>query len=443
MMANSRWYKVGNAGVAAALLGALMGAPAPLSAATFTPGISLGAGYDDNVGIAQQPRGDFFWLARPKASLEAGRPENRFTALGSLDYAVYQRLSDQTRRENASLGMKYHLATSPKWSMDAENTLSSSYDAVEQTDTGELTRLRAAGGRHDRNVTSVRSQYNLGPQTFVNAGYSLGFNRGNDEQSEDSSYQRVDLGGGYRLNPDWRTELKLEGYRDDFEVSDDLLKGTAEARLARMMGPLREAFLSLGTGVVRSESAVPLKRDARDYDTYTAKLGYKAELSPRLGLEAAAGASQVAADEKYNSAAGKAYPAGNLVVTYKQPRWQLRGYVEYKLAEYDTLGENSGLTVTSRAGGSWLWRMAQHWMLTAQADLVHDDFQQNPAASGVTSSGDVDSVRLGSALSYQLARDWKLSLDYRYLNRDAEINTEDRSQNRVLMLLSADWPQRW
>jgi hypothetical protein len=425
------------------LLGLLGLAPAPSPAATFTPGITTGLGYDDNVNLTQQPQGDFFWLVRPTATLEAGRPENRFSARGSADYEVYQRLSDNTRLRDATLGLDYHLATSPQWSADIGNMLSSSYDAVEQNANGELARLRSGGGRQDRNVSTIKTAYALGPQTQVSAGYTLGLNQGTDENNEDSVYHRVDLGGSYRFNSDWRGEIRLDVDRQDFQRTDDAIKGNTEMRMVRMMGPLREAYLSLGMGVVRSESESAQMRDARDYDTNTAKLGYKAELSPQWGLDASAGISQVKADERYNTAAGQIYPAGNVTLTYRQPRWQMRGYAEYKLGEYDTLGENSGLTVTNRVGASWQWDMAQHWKLSAQADYVHDDFKQNPSVAGITGVGDVDSVRLGGALTYQLARDWRLTLDYRYLSRDAEVDADDRSQNRVLMLLSADWPQRW
>lgn len=429
---------------AALVMAALWGlAPAAGLAATFTPGITTGFGYDDNVNLNSQPQGDFFWLARPTATLEAGRPENRFTARGMAQYEVYQRLSDNTRLRDASLGLDYHLATSPSFSADIGNMTSSSYDAVEQTETGELTRVRTGGGRQDRNVTTVKTTYAIGPQTQVWAGYTLGFNQSTNENSDDSQYHRLDLGGTYRFNADWRGEVRLQGDRDDFQRTDDVHKGNAELRMVRTMGSLREAWVSVGSGVVRSESESSVQRDARDYDVTTAKLGYKAELSPQVGVEVAAGASQVQADERYNTAAGKVYPAGNAALTYRQPRWQIRGYAEYKLAEYDTLGVNSGLTVTSRVGANWLWQMAQRWQLSAQADLVHDDFKQNPTFASVTGVGDVDSVRLGGALAYQLARDWKLALDYRYLTRDAEVDTDDRTQNRVLMLLSADWPQRW
>lgn len=433
----------GAAGMAALLLGLAGLVPAWVQAATFTPGVSTGFGYDDNVNLTNKPQSDFFWLARPTATLEAGRPENRFTARGSAQYEVYQRLSDNTRLREANLGLGYHLATSPNFSADIGNMTTSSYDAVEQSEAGELTRLRTGGGRRDRNVTALKTTYAVGPQTQVNAGYTLGVNQGTDEGSEDSVYHRADLGGSYRFGPDWRGEIRLQGDHDDFQRSGDVNKGNAEVRMVRMMGPLREAWVGLSAGAVRSTSDVPAQRDARDYDVNTARLGYKAEVSPELGLDVSAGVSQVKADERYNTAAGKVYPAGNVGLTYRQPRWQLRGYAEYKLAEYDTLGENSGLTVTNRVGASWLWHMAQHWQLSAQADYVHDDFKQTPTFAAVTGVGDVDSVRLGGALAYQLARDWKLSLDYRYLNRDAEIDLDDRSQNRVLMLLSADWPQRW
>jgi hypothetical protein len=57
--------------------------------------------------------------------------------------------------------------------------------------------------------------------------------------------------------------------------------------------------------------------------------------------------------------------------------------------------------------------------------------------------GNIDSVRLGAVLSYRIARYWKISLDYRYLSRDTEFHTDDIVQNRIMMVVSAEWPQKW
>lgn len=415
---------------------------APTQAATFTPGISVGAGYDDNVKESKDPKGDFFYLVRPEATLEAGQPDTHFTAQGRAEYVWFHRLHEDNRLQEGYLGLNYHHGFTQNWFMEASNIYSTTYDRVELNEQGALTQLRSGGGRRDRNTTSIRSVTNLGPMSQFWAGYSHSKVYNHDETSEDMTYHKAETGVIYRYNADWRQELRLEGIRDDYEFSDDVNRVNAELRTVRMIGPKRDLFLSLAGGLVRSQSDDPLRKQARDYEMYTAMLGYKEDVTPEWGYDLAVGVSTVDADKRYNAAAGKVYPAASAGFHYQRPLHLFRAYAEYKLGEYDNLGQNSGLTVTQRVGMSHTWDMAQHWKLFLVADYILDDFQQDTVA-GVAAQGNVKSWRLGANLAYQIARYWKVSLDYRYLERETEFNTDDRTQNRVMMLLSTEWPQRW
>lgn len=88
--------------------------------------------------------------------------------------------------------------------------------------------------------------------------------------------------------------------------------------------------------------------------------------------------------------------------------------------------------------------MARHWTFLLFADYIRDDYQQDPEAAetGYT-QGIIDTTRIGTRIDWRVLRDATISLDYRFLDRNAENDDDDRQQNRVLLYLDYKWPNRW
>lgn len=419
------------------------GHTAPALGLTVTPSVDVGVGHDDNIKLEKDPKSDFFTFVRPQVTLNAGQADDQLTLQGRADYIWYLHHDTESRLQEGSLSAAWRHAFSQTWFLNLSQSWSTTYDAAVLDEFGALSQVRRGGGRHDLNTTNVRTTTLLGPSSQAFLGATISQMTNSDQTSEDMNYYKAEAGLVYRFAPTWRTEARVDAIRDDFQRTDDVNRLNAEATLVRMFDPTSEAFVGASVGTVRSDSMNDLTRLAKDYDVYSAWAGYKDRITPEFGYDFLAGFTHVEADPLYNNAAGKNYPMAKAGVSYRQPLHVLRAYAEMKLGEYDNLGQNYGLTVTQRVGASWQWDLYQHWMFLAQADYIHDDFQQTKFTQGLLPQGNIDSVRLGAVLSYRIARYWKISLDYRYLSRDTEFHTDDIVQNRIMMVVSAEWPQKW
>ncbi len=425
-------------------LSCLAGWPGQAQAGTiFTPSISVGMGYDDNVRLQRNPRADSFVQVRPAVSLETGRPSNKLILQAKAAMEYYRRLDQFNGFRSGDVSARWNYAPSQRWNFEVANTFSSSYDQAEFFDTGELARVRDDTGRRDRNTTSLRSAYAWGPHSHLDLGYSYSIISNESESQENAVYHTATLGLVQRLATDYRGEVSLSGSHDDYERTVDVERATVDARLVRMFGPTSEGFVGATGSTTRAITDDPARRRARDYDTYGGQVGYKHSFSPRLTAEAVAGWTIVEGESSSNSASGKGYPTGRVSLTYRQQRWRAMAYARASLEESQAQGDNTGLVDRRSAGVMLDMDLAQHWSMQLNADYINDDYKQNPQSAGTVGRGDVDAVRLGGVLNYHLARHWRLSLDYRYLNRDSEDDTDDRSQNRVLFLVTTEYPWRW
>ncbi len=423
---------------------ATLGIPLSAAAYTFTPGVTVRLGYDDNVRLTRSPRGDFFTKVSPGFRFQGGEPARLFELSAQIDYAHYYRLSEETRWEGGTLNLRYHYEPSQNWRWEFSNNLRSTHDAAEIDEQGDLIRVRERTGRLDRNATRVAFEHDFGQGRSIGGGYTLAINRRNDDELENSIVHQGQLVGAYRFNPDWRAELETNYYVDDYEKSVDQHRLQVLGTLAYMMGPSREALMILGYQQLRAISDDPELVKARDYDIYSASLGYSHSVSPTLDWQLNLGWSWVSGDSRSNQAAGSTFPTCSLQIDWQGgPRWRFTVNASTDLGEYDLLGENTGLTFSQRIGSVFSYDLAQRWSLSLRAEFVRNNYKQDPLLAQTERRGDVDSLLLGAVLDWRVTRDVSLALDYRYLDRNSEDDADDRSQNQIMLVLKAERPTRW
>lgn len=419
-------------------------APGLAGAGLIKPWAEAGLGYDDNVRLKQEARADGFVQGTAGLTVDMGPETNRLELSGALTYAQYFRLTDESGIQSGNAGVRWRRRFSPAWMMELSNRYNTTVDPVEETDTGAIARVRNTSSRRDRDTTRIMGEYRWGDMSRLSAGYTYTWTDSSEENDDVANYHQVDMGFSQRLGTDHRVEADGKAVHDDYQTTPDVNRTNLSARLVRMFGPLREAFVGLSYDRADSLSDDPVVTKARDYQTYGAQLGWVHKVSPALDYRLVGGWSQVDADSKANASSGKGYPTMDAKITYRQKKWEAEAHATASLGEYDFLGDNSGLTVTQRVGGSWRWNFAKHWFINLLADYIHDDYEQDPTLADTSGTqGVVDTTRVGMILRWQLSKDLALKLDYRYLNRDAEQDDDDRSQNRVLLLLTSEWPRRW
>jgi hypothetical protein len=237
--------------------------------------------------------------------------------------------------------------------------------------------------------------------------------------------------------------MTLTGTYDDYQRSADVEQGTLDLRLAHIFTPRDEIWLGVVTGTSHTLSDMTTLTTARDYNTYTLRAGFKKSFSPALDMEGWLGATYVEGDQATNQAAGETSPTGQLTITYRQKLWLLRLTALSAMDENQNPGQNTGLTDRKQLGLSYDVTLTQRWRYNMGVDWVRDDYKQNAVLAGTNFQGYAEYWRVSSVLSYQIAQHWSMRLDYRYLTRYYENDTDNIEQNRIVLLLDYQLPFRW
>jgi hypothetical protein len=239
--------------------------------------------------------------------------------------------------------------------------------------------------------------------------------------------------------------VEADGYYnyDDYERTEDINRTRGSASLVRMLGPTASAMLTLGYTQVRAETDNPSVRKARDYEVYRAGFGYSDKVSPTFQWNAAVGWSQVDGDRQANDAAGTGYPTFSADMRWTGQRWRFTVNAYKSLGEQEVIGENLGLTLAHGGGMSFSYDLAKRWRITADASYVHNDYKQDPSLAGLQPGEDTDSFIGSLILTWRLTRRATLAFNYRHLTRDSQNDDDDRTQNRLFLVLTFENPYRW
>lgn len=427
---------------AIAMLAVLAARPAP--AAIITPGVTVGVGYDDNVRLRRVPQSDFFAFIRPELDIQAGTPSNLFRANFGISYEQYAKLTQYDRVNSGHALVSYHHEFSEVTWFEVYNNYSTTYDPAEVSETGGLIRVTDTETRRTTNTTGMRARHDYDPFSYIMGEYGFLYRNGSEESDDEVYANRVTLSWNHALTANHQVGLVTSGRYDDWESTPNIGEARADATYYWLPDRRKTFSATVGGKVVRADDDNAEVRSARDYDIITAGLGYNHRWSPRLEWNLAFGWSHVDGDAASNSAAGSGFPVFNVSVKYRGQVWEIEGHAKATLDEYDFIGDNTGLTRTQSVGAYWRWQMARHWTFLLFADYIRDDYQQDPEAAetGYT-QGIIDTTRIGTRIDWRVLRDATISLDYRFLDRNAENDDDDRQQNRVLLYLDYKWPNRW
>lgn len=417
--------------------------PYAARAALITPYMTVTGGWSDNVRVTRVARSDFFTKIGVGINGEWKWPGHTLLLRTGVQYAQYLELDDLDGFDSANVGVNYQYSPSPRWQFLVGDTYISTFDKPELSDTGELVTVRSGTGRVDRNTLTLKAIHRYSPTNSVDVGYINTYTTGEDESQETTRYNQVAANWIHRLTYEWEVAAGVSGTRTEYEISPNEDRGRAYTRLTRLVGPSMRTYGQLSYAINRSSSDQQVDADSRNYEMFSFEAGISQDVNPKLSWQAGAGWSMVSGSSQYNNAADKGFPLLNASVTYKGQKWYLTGYATADLGQFDYLGDNSGLTVSHRVGVSFGYNVTKLQNLTLSADYVRNDYQENPIDNVNSQHGIVNSYRFLARYTWQLHRRWRLSLEYSFLNRDAEVDDDDRQQNQVLLILYTDYPFRW
>ncbi len=421
------------------LIGAL-----PAGAGVITPYLKTEAGYTDNVRFRNPPTVDSpFFRITPGFRWQMGQSPHEFDGFAEVSYIQYFNEPELSNFDGGSFAVNYIYSHSPRWQFYARTRGSATYNPAEITDTGELITIQPGEGRIDRISLQLGAIHRYGNFDRIEGGYIGSHTTYTDPTQENSWFQEAYLIWATRFSQVYELSVNSRFSETRYERTPNVDRARIRVDVARFMGPNKRAFVGVGFRTTRYDNPTEEARTAADYDIYTLGAGYSHRVSPRFDWEISAGYSFVEGDTDFNNAADQGFPVFDLRATYKGPTWDLTGYARADLSEFDTLGENSGLTSNQSVGLSYNNRFTQRWTLWANAEYTLNNYQQDPAAISSTQRGKVHNYRAQAGISYQFTKRTRLSLEYHHLTRDAEETDDDRSENRIMLRLYTEYPFRW
>ncbi|MEW5913760.1 MAG: outer membrane beta-barrel protein [Thermodesulfobacteriota bacterium] len=415
----------------------------PAQAGVITPYISASVGYTDNVRFSRVAHSDGFFRVTPGVRVHAGQKPHELDAFADVSFIQYFRLTDLSNFDGGNLGVNYTYTPSPRFQFYARARGTSSYDQTELSDQGSLITVGSGQGRTDRIGITLGSKYRYGPFDSVEVGVGASRTTNTDPTQEDSTYEEAYLIWTQRVAVVYETIVRLHFDHTTYDVTPTTDTGRAEFELGRYLGPTRRGFVSLAFNVSRAQSDDSNLTSGRDYEIVTVTVGFSHRVTPRFKWEGSVGWAQVYGNSTYNDAANNGFPVFDFRASYKGPTWDAMAYTRADLSEFDSLGDNSGLTVNHRVGFNFRYRFTPHWSAYANAEYALNNYQENPAITQTSQRGRVHNYLIDAGISWQIARNWRLSLDYHHVTRDAEETDDDRSENRVMLTLYTEYPYRW
>jgi len=411
---------------------------------TFTPYVTLEGGYDDNIRLRRDPVGDFFFSVTPGFQLEAGEPASLFSANASVRYTRYYSHEDLSNFDGGQVTVSYKREPTRNWAWEVWDSYSFSYDPPILDEEGNVVAVEDTDGRRDSNTVGVRTSYAYNVGSSVGASYAYTTSSYTELDDEDSDNHRFMFFWNHRYNEDWAHGLSLYYFRSLFSDSnEDIDRVGGDLTVTRMMGPTTSAWVRVGFYDVRSLSDDALIQRERQYRRYSGSAGFDHQISPAFAWGFSVGWAYVDGDTGFSSTSDRGSPIATFYAKYTGQRWRMGVVASTDLGAYTVLDEERGLARTHTVSVYYGYDFTPRLTFDLSAYWVRNDYDENPVFIPNTTDQDNEAVVVSMGLGYQLTRWSTIAFRYRYLERFAINEEDERTQNRIFVILTLRQPYRW
>lgn len=393
----------------------------------LTPSLTIGEMYDDNIYLdPDHEKSDYLTMVSPGFNLDL---VGHHTTLGLRYAPTFVRYADETDnntiRHAGTLTFGQDLGQYLRF--DLTDTYTKTEEPIETIDT--IVDVRQARLPYQRNTGSASFTYTFGPEDSITAGYRHSLLQNDDPTIDDGREQGpfatatlwMNVKNGLEFSYNY-TDAKFS--RDVGRPSDDYTGQSGGVRYIYRFNPHQRC--SIGYNLTTRE----FDGTTEDYKVHDGTVGYEQALSPDLSVTLGAGYfkqdNERTSDESgisYNAAITKLFHRGSVMIggaggwheayleadrTGFSRFWSVNAHLEYQLLE----------PLTGFAGGS----------------LHHD--RGGRGREWNTYEGNC-------GLSWSFLRWFTAGLEYRYAKRNDDVDTDDYTDNQVMLTITASRLFRW
>jgi hypothetical protein len=395
------------------------------------PAISVSETYDDNINLTNTNKeSDYITTATPALTLNVLTQNTKLGISYAPSFVWYADYTENdTTRHLANANWEQQLTQHLNFRL--ADTYLNSEDPLQ--DTLDVQGIRRTRNKYWVNTFNGSFGYVFGAENILNVGYTNEY-RKNNEVTLDNSVVNTpfadltywfDVKNGMTLT--YAYSDVTYSRNDNLPAEDDYTGNAAGIRYNRRFSPHSTGYIGF-TYTDRDFDGF-----TQDYQVYQGYVGVDHSFSPEYTFAGSIGYyTQVNEITDNNSG-----PAFTLALTRTFSRGNITiggdgGWYE----EYLQRGIGFTSNFTQYYGGyiRGTYRLLERLSIYAGASYRHDKDQLNIASDFITAN---------CGLTWTFLRWFSLSLDYRYTDRNDDIEFNSYTDNRVMLILSASKPYKW
>jgi hypothetical protein len=404
--------------------------------ATFTPRISVGEEYTDNVFLTDTSKeDDFITTISPSFTAEIMGKTSGAEISYDPSYAMYNTYDDNNHWR--------HLARFKGWSNITKNTSLNVRDrylytedpirdpdiALIRTEDPEIpvdSTIRRSLRIYDTNFASIALNHRFGEEDSFRLGYVNRFRNDKDPRYDDSRGNIPSIGVTYWFLPQWGFGADASYTKAEVENQPDRDILSGNVNLIRMFTKRFKGYIRYAhTNVDYKEGDL----EAKDDQTYNPSVGFNYLIDKDISCLFNIGYFYNDFDLR-DDVSGTTVDL-RLIKTLERGSLNLSALGGYDYDLFDS--ENLNFNQFYEVGGSARYQLYRHISGNIFASYRNNDYKDFDREDNIT--------RAGVGLSMQALPWMSLGLNYTYRNVDSTIETENYDVNRVFFRITLSSPR--
>jgi len=394
----------------------------------FTPRISIGQEFDDNIYLDNiDEKSDYITTASPGFNLKLSSLNSFLTLDYSPTWVWYNDYDENdTVRHAGSLDFSENITKHLRFSLSDRYVQSE-----EPLETAEhIEGIRSTRNTYKRNIGSADIDYQFGLKNTISVGYAHSLLRNEDVTLDDGTIHNPSMKVSYWFTIKNSIELSYdftdaEFSRDDgVNAEDDYTGNAAGIKYTYLFSPHTWGSMSY-TFTNRAFDGL-----TEDYSVHEGGLGLGYNVSKDVSITLGGGVfNQV--NEESDDETGYSYTV-SLINNFRRGSFRLGGSGGWD--EYYLEAERRGFVRFWSADTRIEYLLMKYLSVHADASYRNNKYKDDRRWR---------IFRGGCGFHVDFLRWFSLSLDYKYVQQDDDVDLEDFEDNRILLSLTTKRLFRW
>ena len=403
--------------------------------ATFTPRISVGLEYTDNVFLTKSNKeNDYITTISPGFTAQILGKNSGAEILYDVGYSMYDEYDEYD-------GWRHSVALSG-WSDLSKNTRLELRDSFLYTEDplidSDIAILRAEDPdvlidstiRRSRqtyytNTAGINLIHQFGRADSFNIGFVHSFLENDDPIYDDNERYNPYAGLTYWFAPEWGLGMNGSYTKGKFDLSDDLDEWYGSARLIKRFSGYLEGFFQY------AHTSVEYDGNSEDFQIYNPSAGFIYTISSDTSFSLEMGYAILDGEDSGSESTPSAI--GSLTKTFKRGSINLTASSGYGGSYFGA--ETLGITEFYEFGGSATYQLTRYL-----SGNVFGSYRDSEYLETIDNRKD-KITRAGLGLAMQALEWMSLGLNYAYRTVDSTVDTEEYDENRVLFRITLSPPR--